>query len=189
MKWIYRHPRLYNLLDSLISVSLSDRVRSKVLRGLRPATLLEVGIGSGRCLDHIRADFVVGVDISEPMLTFLRRRRCGIGLVIADAHGLPFKQASFDVTIFCYCLAGLARPIEAVRQALATSSRVIIIDYNRPRIMPRLIWRWIVRGVGGLIFGSSDIDFDALVRLGRARTTDFYLGLYRVVFLVGVCNA
>ncbi len=188
MKWIYQHPRLYSLLDSVVSLSLADRVRRKVLEKRIVGSLLEIGVGTGKCLNYIGAEFVVGLDRSEAMLDFLKKRST-TRLVLGDAHILPFKGKSFDVALFCYCLAGLRQPLEAVRQALRASKEVIVIDYNRPKGMPVRLWRWIVCGIGSIIFGSRDVDFVALAKLGKASVQDFYLGLYRVVVLNGAPDA
>lgn len=188
MKWIYRYPRLYNLLDSMISISLADKVRRRILEGRKVRSVLEIGVGTGKCLDYISADLAIGLDRSEAMLNFLRRSS-SVGLVLGDAHKLPFRNDSFDLAIFCFCLAGLRQPAEALSQALSVSREVVVIEYNRPGIVPKWFWRWVVRRVGSLIFGSRDVDFSIFTTLGTASIRDLYSGLYKVVTLNGVPDA
>ena len=190
MKWIYRHPRFYDLLDTVVSMSLSDKVRRKALRGLRTRSLLEIGVGSGKNLEHLTSFLSVGVDSSRQMLAFAGRRFAGARLVVGDAHCLPFCDGSMDVSLFFYCIAVLARPVEAVKEALRVSSRVIVVDYNRPKFVPRFLWDRIAARFGSCVFGSRPVDFESLAALAETRETrEYYGGLYRVMVLDGAANA
>jgi SAM-dependent methyltransferase len=73
----------------------------------RPMAILEVGIGTGANLAYVadalppdRPALVWGVDLSRTMLTRCaeRARRSGrdVRLAVADAHALPFADATFD---------------------------------------------------------------------------------------------
>ena len=190
MKWIYRHPRFYDLLDTVVSVSLSDKVRRKVLAGLKASSLLEIGVGSGKNLGHLTSVFAVGVDTSRQMLDFASTRFPGTRLVVGDAHSLPFCDGSIDVSLFSYCMAVVARPVEAVKEALRVSSRVIVIDYNRPRFVPRFLWDRFAARFGFHVFGSKQVDFESLAALAETKETrDYYGGLYRLVVLDGAGDA
>jgi demethylmenaquinone methyltransferase/2-methoxy-6-polyprenyl-1,4-benzoquinol methylase len=184
MRWVYRHPSLFNFIDSLFSLSLADRVRKKVLSSVRPASLLEIGIGSGKNMDILAAPVRVGVDTSLDMLEFTRRRFRDVGVVAGDAMFLPIKDQSFDLSVFCYVLRGLANPAGAVKEALRVSSRVVIVDYDRPVFIPRVIWRGLIDRVGRSVYGSRDIDYAAIEKLGASKEVfRYYGGLFRVVIL------
>ena len=190
MKWIYRHPALYDLIDTMCSLSLADRVRHKVLDGISTDSLLEIGAGSGKNFGLVDSALALGLDRSEPMLRHARRRFAAMTPLIGDAHMLPFRDACVGVAIFSYCLRGLARPVAAVKEALRVASEVVIMDYNRPRFMPRAVWELVLNRFGWTIFGSRDVDYAALEHLGRSsRSTDLYGGLYRVLVLKGAGNA
>ncbi|HSY22463.1 MAG TPA: class I SAM-dependent methyltransferase, partial [Polyangiaceae bacterium] len=75
--------------------------------GGEPVAILEVGIGTGANLAYVadalppdRAALVWGVDLSRTMLARCARRARTSGLdvrlAIADAHALPFANATFD---------------------------------------------------------------------------------------------
>lgn len=184
MRWIYRHPSLYNFIDSVFSLSLADRVRKKVLPAVKSSSLLEIGIGSGKNVSLLASPVCVGVDTSLDMLEFTRDRFRDVRLVVGDAMRLPMKDGAFDVTVLCYVLRGLASPADAVSEALRVSSRVVIVDYDRPRFIPRLIWDNVINGLGRVVYGSRDLDFAAIEKLGASKEVlRYYGGLYRVVIL------
>jgi ubiquinone/menaquinone biosynthesis C-methylase UbiE len=184
MRWIYRHPSLYNFMDSAFSLSLADRVRRRVFAGIRSSSLLEIGVGSGKSMSLFASPLRVGLDTSLDMLEFTRDRFRDVRLIVGDAMHLPVKDGSFDVSVFCYVLRGLASPADAVREALRVSSRVVIVDYDRPRFIPRLIWGRVINGFGRAVYGSGDLDFAAIEKLGASKEVlRYYGGLYRVVIL------
>lgn len=103
---------------------------------------------------------------------------------------LPFRDACIGVSVFSYCLRGLTRPADAVKEAMRVSSEVIIIDYNKPHMMPGMIWKRFIGWFGWKVFGSKDLDYGALERLGfTTRDWDLYGGLYKVIVLKGAVNA
>lgn len=184
MKWVYSHPALFNFLDFLFSLSLADRVRREVLASVRSSSLLEIGVGSGKNMRILEAPVRVGVDTSLAMLGFTRKRFRDVGLVAGDALSLPIRDSSFDVCLFCYVLRGLSNPVGAVREALRVSSRVMIIDYDRPIFIPRFMWNGLIYRVGRAVYGSRDVDFEAIERLGASKEIfRYYGGLFRVVIL------
>ncbi len=99
-----------------------------------PVRILEVGIGGGANLPLIERDVpsdignleVWGVDLSPGMLRQCRRRIRGTGfgrrvrLMLADAHALPFPDASFDRVFHVGGIAGY----RDARLALAEMARV-----------------------------------------------------------------
>lgn len=190
MKWIYYHPALYNVIDSLCSLSFSDRVRQQVLERVSTDSFLEIGAGSGKSFAIVDSGLSIGLDNSPTMLRHARKRFPAMAPVIGDAHMLPLRDTCVGVSVFSYCLRGLSRPVEAVREALRVSSEVIIIDYDKPRGMPRVLWDKIFNWFGWNVFGSRDLDYGALERLSPSRrSAGLYGGLYRVLVLKGASDA
>lgn len=184
MKWIYRHPAVYNLIDSVLSLSMADRVRNKVFAPLKSSSLVEIGVGSGKNMSILASPVRVGVDTSLDMLEFTRTRFKDVRLVVGDATCLPLRDGSFDTSVFCYVLRGLKSPAGAVREALRVSSRVVIVDYDRPFFIPRFIWDNVINWFGRTVYGSSDLDYAAIEKLGAYKEVlRYYGGLYRVVVL------
>lgn len=186
VRWIYRHPRLYDLVDSLLSLGLSEKVRSKVLARMDASSVLEIGIGTGKCVKYLRANLVVGLDRSYEMLRYLKRRNPNINLSCGDAENLPFPDKRFDLSLFCYCLASLPDPSKALVEGLRVSKRVLVIDYDRPWIIPRFVWKRIVKVLGRFIFGSAWLDYERMSCLASCQSTKLYMGLYRIMILDGL---
>ena len=83
--------------------------------------ILEVGVGTGISLpDYSKANRVVGVDISEPMLRKARQRVTELGLSnvegieVMDAQRLEFEAASFDVVVAQYVVTAVPDPEAAL---------------------------------------------------------------------------
>jgi ubiquinone/menaquinone biosynthesis C-methylase UbiE len=190
MKWIYGHPRLYDFIDSFFSGFRSERARKKALAGLTVESFLEIGAGSGKSFRHVKSGLLIGLDASITMIESARKKVPGMMAVVGDAHRLPFRDSSVDLSFFSYCLRGLASPADAVGEALRVSRKVVILDYQKPDLMPEVLWKRGANKLGHAIFGSSDIDFDSLEALaGRRQVDELYGGLYKVMVLEGVGNA
>jgi phosphatidylethanolamine/phosphatidyl-N-methylethanolamine N-methyltransferase len=87
--------------------------------------ILDVGVGTGICLPYYtRASAVVGIDLSEPMLSRARKRVTELGLtnieslVVMDAERLELPDASFDAVVAQYVINTVPNP-EAVLTELA----------------------------------------------------------------------
>ncbi len=81
-----------------------DRVRDIVVNSVPPVgRALDLCCGTGYLTGHIRADEVVGLDLSTGMLSVNERKngdREQVNLINGDAFNLPFADDSFDA-VFC----------------------------------------------------------------------------------------
>ncbi|MFN8161884.1 MAG: class I SAM-dependent methyltransferase [Solirubrobacterales bacterium] len=102
------------------------------------ASVLDVGCGTGLLADRVqRAGFsVTGVDPSEGMLEFLRKRNPRVATEVASGTDLPFPDSSFDLV---YCVAVMHHIADRgeVEKALgemvrvtAAGGRVLVWDHN-----------------------------------------------------------
>jgi ubiquinone/menaquinone biosynthesis C-methylase UbiE len=108
----------------------------KLLDAGRGDRVLEVGCGTGQVLSLVKCDHRSGVDLS-PKLIERARARCGPSVEIqkADAHALPFPDASFDRVYCTEVLEHLLEPAKAVREiarVLVPGGRAVLtIPYER----------------------------------------------------------
>ncbi len=83
--------------------------------------ILEVGVGTGLSLtDYSKANRIVGIDISRPMLAKARQRVEKRGLdhveaiTVMDAEHLDFAEASFDTVVAQYVVTAIPHPEKAL---------------------------------------------------------------------------
>ncbi len=84
---------------------LFDRVHRQLLArlpaGFAPATVLDIGCGTGRLLRRMRdrwpAASLVGVDLAEGMVAQARQRTPGATILQAPAERLPLEAGSVDL--------------------------------------------------------------------------------------------
>lgn len=90
--------------------TLPEPVMRSILSAIKHAlsdctTIIDVGSGTGRFAKPLQemGFGVIGVDVARGMLAKASEK--GVrGLVVADAHSLPFKDESFDVVIIVHVL-------------------------------------------------------------------------------------
>ncbi|AIY44586.1 class I SAM-dependent methyltransferase [Mycolicibacterium fortuitum] len=109
---------------------------------------LEVAIDTGLNLGFYPEDVTVtGIDWSEKMLDLARQRAKDLGhpatLRQADAHHLPFGDASFDTVVCTFGLCAIPDHTQALTEmtrVLRPGGRLILVDHVRSSAAP-------VRGV------------------------------------------
>ena len=138
--------------DLLVRGFVGWRGRSLKLADIQPGErVLIVGAGTGLDLQFIKPDSrIIAIDVTEAMLTKLRRRARQRGLdveaTVMDGQAISFADASFDVVILHLILAVIPDPAQCARESarvLRPGGRAIIMDKfiaddRRPPLVLRL---------------------------------------------------
>jgi demethylmenaquinone methyltransferase/2-methoxy-6-polyprenyl-1,4-benzoquinol methylase len=140
----------YDALNRIISLGLDRRWRRRALAMLaaaRPLSVLDVATGTGDLvveMDRIlRPEAIVGVDLSEEMLSLARRKTqsdASIGARLefrqADTARLPFAQGTFDAVTVSFGVRNLehlqASLTEMIR-VLRPGGHCMILEFSTPR--------------------------------------------------------
>ena len=126
---------LYRLLSKLLTrpPHLNNIFRRYVCQKMR---VLDIGCGFGIHEPSLAklADQVVAIDISPEFIKEARRRFSRAKYLIADAENLPFKDASFDLSLLIVVLHHVRDDERALAEASRTSRLTIlweqIYDYR-----------------------------------------------------------
>jgi SAM-dependent methyltransferase len=109
--------------------------------------ILDVGCGCGSTSIALArqvapSGFVLGIDISSPMLSRARElapKEAPVDFVLADATVYPFDPASFNVLVSRFGVMFFAEPVVSfanLRRALRPSGRVVFACWREPRENP-----------------------------------------------------
>lgn len=102
VKWAKRFQFWYRILAYRVSTYV------------KPEKVVDIGCGPGIVMEELKKIFpealIVGVDLNSEMCKISKALCC-------DAKNLPFKDETFDLTIFCYSLheTGISAIYEAKR--------------------------------------------------------------------------
>lgn len=168
------------------------RALAESVRRLAPASLLEVGVGTGLMLGQYPATTrIVGIDLSEEMLNVARARAAKLGgdirLQIMNAEALGFPDGAFDCVVLPYVLSVTPHPeklIAEARRVCRSGGTILILNHFKGSRFWWLLER-MVRSLASRIGFRSDFDFDEQVRshgmvIVSARTVNF-MGLSKLV--------
>ena len=176
----------YDLLNHLLSLNVDRWWRRQTTRlappdSADPAPILDVCTGTGdlalaydraagRCLP------IIGADFCRPMLLPARekaRRRGAAGrvsFVEADAQGLPFADATFQLVTVAFGLRNVTDTDRGIREMVRVArpgGRVAILEFSRPRHwlfgrMYCLYFRRLLPVIGQLVSRSRDSAYNYL---------------------------
>ena len=118
------YDRMAPLYDTVFGRVLEPgrRRMAQCIRTLQPASLLEVGVGTGLALAGYPPECrIVGIDLSHDMLARARERAARlpqhhIAIEHMNAERMRFPDGSFDCVTLPYVLSVTPRPAELVRE-------------------------------------------------------------------------
>ena len=154
---------------------------------------LEIGCGTGQFSHRLRDRLgqVVGLDRSPAMLWELRRRSPATPAILADAHRLPFGDATVDLVVYVTALEFLEYPAQTLREAVRVARQGLLLVVLNRWSLGGLSRRWGPQAhqpVLGQARDCSLIDLQATVKGGagqrlremRWRSTLFPNGAWRL---------
>lgn len=112
--------------------------------------VLDVGCGTGeledRLLDRWPGLRTTGVDLSPNMLQQAADKRSNVALLAAEAHRLPFAEASIDVAVCANAFHYFRRPAETLadmRRVLRPAGRLVLVDWCDDYLSCKLCSVWL----------------------------------------------
>ena len=108
-------------MEELVERAVFQRWRRELWSRVRPAKMLEVGVGSGRNLAHYPPGArVTAIDINVSRLTRARQRAAGLHVDVdlrhMDAQHLEFSDGTFDVAVATFVFCSVSDPMAGLRE-------------------------------------------------------------------------
>ena len=141
----------YDFLNHLLSGGIDILWRKKaikLLKSAQPKTILDVATGTGDFAIEalaLKPDKIVGVDISEGMLSFGREKikKLGMESVIemqkGDSEKLNFSDNTFDAVIVSFGVRNfenLEKGLTDMCRVMKTGGTCIVLEFSKPQSFP-----------------------------------------------------
>ena len=190
-------PPLYDKLFGAVLEPGRIKLAAAVARAA-PATILEVGVGTGLLLPRYpECARVVGIDISAEMLAIASKRVStttgrNITLMQSDAETLNFPDNTFDCVTLPYVLSVTPNPqrlVNEIRRVCKKNGTILILNH----FSGSRFWWFLeraVRTIANHIGFRSDFDYEEHIlrhswRVESAQIVNF-LGLSKLVTIQNV---
>ena len=164
----------YDFLNHFLSLGIDKGWREKAidfLRPLNPRQILDVATGTGDFALQalkLKPEKVVGVDISEGMLSVGRKKIANkhlehlVELRSGDSENLPFAENKFDAVTVAFGVRNfenLNKGLNEIFRVLKPGGMLVVLEFSRPRKFPfkqlyRFYFRFILPRIGRVV--SSD---------------------------------
>jgi len=117
----HRIAPVYGVMEELVERAVFQRWRRELWSRVRPAKMLEVGVGTGRNLaHHPPGAWVTAIDINVSRLTRARQRAARLHLDVdlrrMDAQHLEFPDGTFDVAVATFVFCSVSDPGAGLRE-------------------------------------------------------------------------
>lgn len=128
---------LYDLLFGAV-LEPGRRALTETVNSVMPASVLEVGVGTGLTLERYPASSsIVGIDISQEMLEIARQRAAllierEIRLEAMDAEALDFPDDYFECITIPYVLSVTPNPerlVSEIRRVCRKDGTILILNH------------------------------------------------------------
>ncbi|MDX1783639.1 MAG: bifunctional demethylmenaquinone methyltransferase/2-methoxy-6-polyprenyl-1,4-benzoquinol methylase UbiE [Aequorivita vladivostokensis] len=142
----------YDGLNRVISLGSDVKWRKKVIKMVaetRPKTILDIATGTGdlaiQFAENTSAEKIVGLDLSEGMLSVARKKVSGknisekIEFVQADSEALPFDDYTFDAITVSFGIRNfenLEKGLSEIYRVLKKGGIFVILETSVPSKFP-----------------------------------------------------
>lgn len=142
----------YDGLNRVISLGSDLKWRRRVLKLVKsknPDSILDIATGTGdlaiKFAENINATRIVGLDLSEGMLSIAQKKVNGTHLekkvkfIKGDSESLPFEDGSFDVITVSFGIRNfenLEKGLSEIRRVLKTGGLFVILETSVPQKFP-----------------------------------------------------
>lgn len=159
----------YDLLNHVLSVGVDVIWRRKAiaqLKELKPRMILDVATGTAdfaiQAQKTLKPEKIIGVDISEGMMDFGRKKVAEAGLSdkielkLGDSENLPFEENKFDAVIVAFGVRNfenLEAGLKDMRRVLKPGGKLVVLEFSKPGRFPfrefyGFYFRYIVPRIG-----------------------------------------
>ena len=139
----------YDFMNRFLSAGIDISWRKKMLnqlKPLKPATILDVATGTAdvaiMAARILQPQKIVGIDISEGMLAFGRKKinKLGLGHLIellnGDSETIKFPDASFDAVTVAFGVRNfqnLEKGLSEIKRVLRPGGKLVILEFSKPK--------------------------------------------------------
>lgn len=142
----------YDLLNRGTSLGVDTLWRAKMIKELNPAEhkkILDVATGTAdvaiQTIKRIDVDHVTGLDLSEGMLSYGRKKVSAAGLddritlVQGDSENLPYEEGTYDAVTVSFGVRNfenLEKGLSEMHRVLRPGGKVVILEFSRITFAP-----------------------------------------------------
>ena len=142
----------YDFLNHFLSLGIDRYWRNRSVRQLKnilPKNILDIATGTGDfavcSFRKLHPEHITGIDISEEMLEFGRKKlkkkklENHIAFITGDSESMPFKDQSFDAITVGFGVRNFEDLMSGLREmfrVLKPNGRIVILEFSKPKIFP-----------------------------------------------------
>lgn len=142
----------YDFLNHLLSGGIDFYWRRKaiaILKKEQPKLILDIATGTGdlaiEAYKQLKPEKIIGVDISEGMLSFGREKMKKLGLdkviemKMGDSEKLLFDDNTFDAVVVSFGVRNfenLAKGLQDMNRVLKPGGTCVVVEFANPRKFP-----------------------------------------------------
>jgi demethylmenaquinone methyltransferase/2-methoxy-6-polyprenyl-1,4-benzoquinol methylase len=142
----------YDFLNHFLSLGIDTIWRKKAISCLKkenPKLLLDIATGTGDLAitanKILNPDKIIGIDISEGMLSFGREKlnklklQDKIQLISGDSENIPFPENYFDAATVAFGVRNfenLDKGLVEINRVLKIGGSLVVLEFSKPKVFP-----------------------------------------------------
>lgn len=162
----------YDFLNHFLSLGIDTIWRKKAIACLKkekPKLLLDIATGTGDLAitanKILNPDKIIGIDISEGMLSFGREKlnkmnlQDKIQLISGDSENIPFNENHFDAATVAFGVRNfenLDKGLAEINRVLKPGGSLVVLEFSKPKAFPikqlyNFYFNQILPGIGKIV--------------------------------------
>ncbi len=172
----------YDFLNRFLSAGIDKGWRKKAineLKSIQPKTVLDVATGTGdvaiMTYQQLHPEKIIGIDISEGMLAFGRKKietlqlSNSIELQLGDSETILFPENSFNAITVAFGVRNfqnLEKGLSEMFRVLKPNGKLVVLEFSKPGFAPvRAFYQFYMNVIGpgiSKLFGSNKAAYQYL---------------------------